>query len=899
MIGKRVHSDRTRAKATSIRDLTNYVIAANENEKILAKGARGFVCDDFPEQQAEMIALAHEAVRSKNPVTHYVISWHSDEHPTREQAEEAISIYMAALGLEGHQVIWGLHQDTDNIHLHLAVNRVHPDTGRVVEINKGFDKNAIHQAIARIEHAQGWRPEKNGRYMVDDSGKVMRRKKQKTAEQPSPGLSQPAANMEHRTGTKSAERTAQEEAAIILESAKSWREVHEQLDAKGMRYERQGSGAIVWVGDQPVKASQVSRKGSIAKMQSRLGVYEAAGATPNVYIKHKPASEKPYPGPTGELSGYRMRRLSECGLAPDHEARKKPARILSFIPRVGGRTDEDLRRPDNLPRIAAQSIKGIEATRARYNIERAEYNRSRRANKEVLEIRHQTEREQFREQQRQRRDNILNNKDWRGMGDERNAMASVLAAEQAQERAAEQERQRVEKQQLAEENPPFPGFEKWLVEQGRAQEAEEWQARLARARAAEPDGFAGPAATYIPPTPPKDIRAFEPRVQNDNEVVYTRQHEQAPAFTDLGAKIEMQDTQPDSTLAALQLAQAKWGSVTITGSSAFKSECVQLAVANGIPINNPELKSLIEHERQRLADVFPATPAPPKAEAPAREPEPEKRQEQQRQHDHVPPQQQPEQKQQPKSRQEELELERSKLIAEIDQLSRDMQSHSMTDFMAAMRPLRERVDDIDAELDRLNPPSAQAVDNDPDWDIRAEAAAQAHDDDQVPPAPAPEQPKKSELEKLEDRRTALVMQIDALATKEMPIDERFERTRKLSAKITEVEGIIEKAKDIESRIIRGETDKTINGLTLGAKPASYDGRVFISATDAAGKERYLPYHNSIVHLHGKSVDVQISGGNFTVSEIKTHNNAMNKPTPQIAPAQQPVITPSLKKGPSM
>ena len=37
------------------------------------------------------------------------------------------------------------------------VNRVHPITRKVIEINKGFDLEALHRAVARIEHVQGWR----------------------------------------------------------------------------------------------------------------------------------------------------------------------------------------------------------------------------------------------------------------------------------------------------------------------------------------------------------------------------------------------------------------------------------------------------------------------------------------------------------------------------------------------------------------------------------------------------------------------------------------------------------------------------------------------------------------------------------------------------------------------
>jgi hypothetical protein len=46
-------------------------------------------------------------------------------------------------------------------------------------------------------------------------------------------------------------------------------------------------------------------------------------------------------------------------------------------------------------------------------------------------------------------------------------------------------------------------------------------------------------------------------------------------------------------LAALQLAQSKWGGVKINGSDEYKCRCAELAVKNGIRVVNPELQKLL------------------------------------------------------------------------------------------------------------------------------------------------------------------------------------------------------------------------------------------------------------------------------------------------------------------
>ena len=915
MVGVKIPNPKPGAsKAARVGGLCNYIAEPEKHidyspefehtvEKCVYLGGRGFLSEKLSGRIKEMAALASEATSSPDPISHYVLSWHEGEQPTPEQIEEMVTILAKEMRVSDHQMVYGLHADTGNYHLHIALNRVHPDTLKVAHIGGGFDIEVLHKAIARIEHVQGWGREANGRYIVDAKGKVVRAKRGK---EPAPDAprepSKTAKDQEHRTGIKSAERMAIEQAAPILEAAKSWQEVHQGLAAIGMKYERQGSGAVIWVGDTPVKASAASRKTSINQMQKRLGPFEAPGEH-NVYFEHKPGQKERHANDSGPYSGHTMRSLSECNLASDTGQEQKRPRVLSYNARHCRSGNDNVRRESNLPKLAPQAMPGTDPDKERYVIERELYLREKERRVKELRAKHKLEREQIKERQRMRRETILSG-DWRGMGDAKNAMQSVLASEQAQERAEAQERRRLERKRLEQENPPFPDYEQWLREQGRTKEAEEWQARMARAREQEPNGFSSPADTYVPPIPPQDIRAFTPQIQNEREVVYTRQNEQTPAFVDRGQQIVVQDTQPDSTLAALQLGQAKWGEVTITGDAEFKAKCVSLAVANGIPIANPELKALVEHERQRLADVFPYSPPPPAAVAPARESEPEKAREAERQHDHVPPQQ--EQQTEPERPKNEYQLtsERIKLQAELDQIGRDTQGKSMAEVMDATRPIFERIGEIDRELERIAP--SHHADDDPDWDIRAEAAAQAHDDDMPPPAPAPApEPEKAKplSERLEDKRDELALSIEALAKREMPFDERYKQTQQITAQITELERQINKAKLFESMVISGRTDKSVSNLKLGDHPVSVGPRQYILATDAAGKEHYLPYHQSIAHLHGKSVDVQIKDGKFSVSEIKTHDNAMNKPTPPTAPTQQTAkqgnTGPVVKKGMSM
>ena len=317
MILKKIPVDQDKAarksKATNINDLTEYVAVPDDSarltrlgyhidadgvilggngeqpEKLLYLTTRGFNTSTFKGQQAEMVALSMECKKSKYPIQHWVASWPEDEQPTPEQVEELLDVFLEQLGLEKHQVIAALHKDTDNIHLHIAINKVNPDTYLVVKPAKGWWKEAAQRTVAIIEHRQGWRPERRARYTVMDDGTVARVGKLDGV----PTVPTRAGDMENRTGQKSAARIAIEEAGELIRSASSWAELHQGLAERGMRYERAGGvGAHIYVGDQPVKASTAGHWCSLPKLTKRLGAFEPADPAV-VPVERKPEPLRP------------------------------------------------------------------------------------------------------------------------------------------------------------------------------------------------------------------------------------------------------------------------------------------------------------------------------------------------------------------------------------------------------------------------------------------------------------------------------------------------------------------------------------------------------------------------------------------------------------------------------
>ena len=294
-------------------------------------------------------------------------------------------MFLAEMGLGEHQAVYALHRDTHNWHVHIAVNRVHPTTEKVVTVNNGFDLEIAHRAIARIEQSQGWEREARGLYAVGTDGRVGRlRPREQGERQPSAR----ARDLEERTGQRSAERIAIEEAGTIIRQARSWRELHTALAVQGMRYEKKGSGALIWIGDRPIKASTAGRDCSMAALRGRLGDFEPA---------------LPAPAPAS---------------------------------------------------IPTRAVDESAPTLRVYLDERREHYRERDARRARATREQRGEWRDLADHHRKERADIFRGS-WRGRGDLLNATRSVLAARQAQEKAAVRERQQLERAALRRERGGF------------------------------------------------------------------------------------------------------------------------------------------------------------------------------------------------------------------------------------------------------------------------------------------------------------------------------------------------------------------------------------------------------------------------------------------------------------
>ena len=600
MIAKKVpngkKSSSKSARATGLAEYITNPELSNSQEKCIYSEAVNFISSDLKSQTAEMIALSQEAVRSKDPIDHWVLSWKSNELPTPEQAREAAAIFIKHCGLEGHQYLIGLHDDTENRHLHIAVNRVHQENYKVVKINKGFDKEAAHQAIAIIEKVQGWSVEENARYRVNEKAELVIDPATKRPQifenkdkQQRPKTK--AKDMEIQTGQKSAQRIGIESAAPIIAQATSWKELHAKMAEVGMQYLRKGSGAVVQVGGEFVKASSVTPKASLSTLQKRFGPYQPPQEIkPNEYHHHTP---EPHPVAPGKEPRHGLRNLSKCNLAIlANKGQARRAGVLQIDGRPDRRSADGLRRearPGRDARTSLNTPQPMQDGQPGWN-EYLSMRDTQRAEKSQATIaqqkRHDSERYALAAKQKSERHEIFKG-NWKGKGEAKNTLKSLTATQQSAEKLELQERHRDERKALQAQYKQLPMYKQWK---------EQPQIVGMNVRPViEQHIERGRQITVA-----QILQALSYSVDARNHITY--QLDRRDVFRDEGRTIAVLDTKSDRGIAAaLAVAQQKYGqTLELTGSDAFKRKAVAVAVANNLTckFTDPVLDELREQLQQ-------------------------------------------------------------------------------------------------------------------------------------------------------------------------------------------------------------------------------------------------------------------------------------------------------------
>src|SRR5881296_1692310 len=142
----------------SFRVLARYLSegrTGEEQNRVAWVASRNLPTED-PELAARIMrATAAQNVRVKEPVYHVALSFDPGDVVDRAAMERVADRVVETLGLQEHQVLIVAHADRDHPHVHLLINRVHPETGKVW--SRWQDYPAIQRVLREEEEALGLR----------------------------------------------------------------------------------------------------------------------------------------------------------------------------------------------------------------------------------------------------------------------------------------------------------------------------------------------------------------------------------------------------------------------------------------------------------------------------------------------------------------------------------------------------------------------------------------------------------------------------------------------------------------------------------------------------------------------------------------------------------------------
>lgn len=244
------------AKRSSFSGLVKYITNAQEKqERVGEVRLTNFQSESLDWAMAEALHIQQQNQRAENDKTyHLLISFAPGEQPSAEVLRDAENRICAAIGFGEHQRVSAVHHDTDNLHIHIAINKIHPVKHTIHEPYRAYQ--AMGDVCATLEREHGLQ-------VTNHTAKKR-------------GGENRADDMEQHAGIESLLGWVKRECAAQLVGAQSWAELHEVTRKNGLTIQERGNGLVVTDGrGVGVKASSIARTLSKASLEKRLGAFQA------------------------------------------------------------------------------------------------------------------------------------------------------------------------------------------------------------------------------------------------------------------------------------------------------------------------------------------------------------------------------------------------------------------------------------------------------------------------------------------------------------------------------------------------------------------------------------------------------------------------------------------------
>ena len=235
--------------------------------------------------ELELACKLVDAVQAQNTragskrTYHLVISLDPrDRRLERRELQQVVERLVDTLGFSKHQYIAVRHNDTDHEHIHVAINKIHPETFRIH--SPAWDHQKLFTGARALERELGLTPLWS---RTRDRERVPQR----------------AADCEAHHGVESFARWAREKLRPALRTTelRSWDDVYDVCSRFGVAIRAHGNGLVFEDVERGVrvKASFVARELSKARLCERLGAFQSASERPREAAQRAPHRYSPRP----------------------------------------------------------------------------------------------------------------------------------------------------------------------------------------------------------------------------------------------------------------------------------------------------------------------------------------------------------------------------------------------------------------------------------------------------------------------------------------------------------------------------------------------------------------------------------------------------------------------------
>jgi relaxase-like protein/DNA relaxase TraI-like protein/conjugative element/phage-associated large polyvalent protein len=210
--------------------------------------------------------------RAKSDKTcHLVLSFPEGEQLSLADLNAIEEQFCEALGFTGHQRISVVHDDTNHLHIHIAINKIHPK--KLTIHNPYYDYKKVANLCERIEQE----------YSLVKVNHVTRIDKTDAMIQ----------DIETKAGIESLLGWIRRECLDDIKRAGTWQVLHEVLKNHGLTIKERGNGFVfVSSSGVAVKASSIDRALSKPNLIKRLGTFELAAHTAHTLQTAKTSKSK-------------------------------------------------------------------------------------------------------------------------------------------------------------------------------------------------------------------------------------------------------------------------------------------------------------------------------------------------------------------------------------------------------------------------------------------------------------------------------------------------------------------------------------------------------------------------------------------------------------------------------